>query len=115
VGHIDALFILYVNQIFSGVFLLFCVRFNISLDLFSEISYCFDVVFIVGICNTTSQVMYLNKWLSCTWMLVVLHCADRETYNINLFKFITFGVFNYLLSAPSRTELRSRTKHMITD
>jgi hypothetical protein len=61
VGHIDALFILYVNQIFSGVFLLFCVRFNISLDLFSEISYCFDVVFIVGICNTTSQVMVLEQ------------------------------------------------------
>jgi hypothetical protein len=43
----DALFILFVNQNLDqwSLFLLFCVRFNLSLNLFSEISYCFNVVF----------------------------------------------------------------------
>jgi hypothetical protein len=37
----------------------------IYLDLFSEIYYCFVVVFIVGICYTTSLVMVLEQWLWC--------------------------------------------------
>jgi hypothetical protein len=43
----DDLFILFVNQNLDqwSLFLLFCVRFNLSLNLFSEISYCFNVVF----------------------------------------------------------------------
>jgi hypothetical protein len=58
--------LLFVNQNFSGVYLfIYFVLDLIYLDLFSEISYCFVVVFIVGICYTTSLVMVLEQWLWC--------------------------------------------------